>query len=137
MTFSRYNLGLFNSGTYAPYVVDIESIAMGVSTTVTTEEAHGYQVGNLVQFRIPNAWGMQQLNNRKGYVIEVPDELQLIVDIDSSSFNEFVTPTPPPFVVIDPAQVVPAGDANFNQAFPANNPRLPRTIQGAYANQPP
>lgn len=137
MTLNRYNFGLFNSGTYTPYVVDIESIAMGNPTLVTTAEAHGFQVGGQVQFRIPPEWGMRHLNGLKGFVLEIPTSTEFLVDIDTLNFDNFVIPTPPPFVVVDPAQVVGIGDANFNQYFPNSNPRLPRTIQGAFVNQPP
>jgi hypothetical protein len=137
MTFSRYNFGEFNSGTYVPYRVDIQTITQAASALITTSSAHGFQVGGQVQFSIPKEWGMRQLDGLKGFVTEIPATTQFYVDIDTSNFDAFVTPSPPALVVIDPAQATGIGDGNFNQYFPNSNPKLPRTIQGAFVNQPP
>jgi len=137
MTLNRYNFGLFNSGTYIPYGVDITSISKGNPTTVTTSTTHRFQVGNLVQFQIPKEWGMRKLNALKAYVLSVPNDLQIIVDVNTLDFDDFLIPVLPPFVGVSPAQVFAVGDGNFNDFLPNNNTRLPRTIQGAFVNIPP
>ena len=137
MALNRYNLGLFDSGTYLPFVCDIDSITQGFPALVTTSIDHGFVPGNRVQFSIPPQWGMRQLNGLKGLVLTVPADDQIEVDIDTTSFDAFVTPSPPPFVVIDPAQVAGVGDANYGNLSPGGVPVLPMTVPGAYINQPP
>jgi hypothetical protein len=137
MTLNRYNLGLFDSGTYLPFVCDITSITQAFPALVTTSENHGFVPGNRVQFFIPPQWGMRQLNGLKGLVQTVPADNQIEVDIDTSTFDAFVTPSSPPFVVIDPAQVTGVGDENYGNLSPGGIPVLPMTVPGAYINQPP
>lgn len=133
----RYNFGLFNSGTYEPANEDITSISQATLALVTTATDHGFVVGNQVQFLIPPQWGMLQLNGLKGFVTSIPLSDQIEVDIDTRSFDAFVTPTPPMFVVIDNAQVSSVGDNNFGPLSPGGVVVLPTTIQGAFTNQPP
>lgn len=135
--FTRYNLGLFNSGTYSPKVVDIQSITQAVNCLVTTAIDHTFVVGQQVQFFIPPQWGMRQLDGLKGYVLTIPAADQFTTNIDTSSFDAFITPTLPMYVVIDPAQVAGIGDQNSGTLSPGGIPANPNTIPGAYQNQPP
>lgn len=132
-----YNLGLFNSGTYSPFICDITAITQAQQATITTSEDHGFIVGNQIQCFIPPQYGMRQLNNLKGYVTAVPASDQITVSINTSTFDSFVVPTVPTFVVIDPAQVSGIGDSNFGSFSPGGVIPLPQTIPGAYENQPP
>jgi hypothetical protein len=134
---NRYNLGLFNSGTYTPFVCDLTAVTQDFPCLVTTDIPHGFVVGNQVQFQIPPQWGMRQLNGLKGYVSDIPQDDQIQVDIDTRTFDAFVVPTPPALVVIDPAQVSGIGDANYGKLSPGGIPELPMTVPGAYLNQPP
>lgn len=134
---TRYNLGLFNSGTYSPHVEEISDITQAAQALVTTVDPHTFVLGNQVQFSIPQQWGMYQLDGLKGLVIEIPADDQFVVDINTLTFNAFVTPSPPAFVVIDPAQVAGIGDQNYGNSSPGGIPILPITIPGAYQNQPP
>jgi len=137
MALNRYNLGLFNSGTYYPFICDLEAVTQAEIVVVTTTEPHGFEVGNTVRFFVPPEWGMRQLNGLKGTVLAIPSDDQIEVDIDTSNFDPFTTPTPPPFVVIDPAQVAGTGDVNFGNLSPGGIPVLPLTVPGAFLNQPP
>ena len=134
---TRYNLGLFNSGTYSPHIEDIDAITQSENALVTTVDDHTFVINQEVQFFIPPQWGMIQLNGLKGFVISIPQSDQFVVDIDTSTFDAFVTPTPPAFVVIDPAQVAGIGDANYGDLSPGGTPVIPSTVPGAYQNQPP
>lgn len=133
----RYNFGLFNSGTYTPTIVDVEDVTQDEEALVTTADDTTFVVGQQVQFFIPPQWGMRQLNGLKGYVTSIPQPDQFTVNIDTSLFDAFVTPTPPAFVVIDPAQVAGIGDANYGTDSPGGVPANPNTVPGAYQNQPP
>lgn len=59
------------------------------------------------------------------------------VGIDTSRFNSFITPSPGPFVVIDPAQVSGIGEYNYGNLSPGGIPMIPNTVPGAYENQAP
>ncbi|MGE5685184.1 MAG: hypothetical protein ACM3ZS_08590 [Nitrososphaerota archaeon] len=134
---NRFNLGEFNSGTYTPAIHDIEAITQSNPAIVTTVENHDYVVNQEVQFFIPPQWGMRQLNQLKGFVLAIPADDQFTVNIDTSLFDAFVIPSIPAFVVIDPAEVVGIGDANFGQFSPGGVVSLPQTIPGAYQNHRP
>lgn len=134
---NRYNLGLFNSGTYTPFICDISSITQAVLSTVTTTIDHAFVIGQEVQFFIPPQWGMRQLNYLKGIVISIPDADEFVTNINTTNFDAFVVPTPPALVVIDPAQVAGIGDINTGTSSPGGIPANPNTIPGAFQNQPP
>lgn len=137
MALNRYNLGLFDSGTYYPFVCDLEDVTQDVPALVTTVDDHGFVIGNTVQFFIPPQWGMTQLNGVKGVVESIPSTDEFTVNIDTTTFNAFVIPSPSAFVVIDPAQVTGIGDVNYGLSSPGGVPVLPITVPGAYLNQPP
>lgn len=134
---NRYNLGLFNSGTYTPALHELEDVSQSNPALVTTTDDHDYVVNQQVQFFIPPQWGMRQLNQLKGYVLTIPNPDEFTVTIDTSQFDAFITPTPPSFVVIDTAAVVGIGDANYGQSSPGGVVPLPQTIPGAYQNHRP
>lgn len=134
---NRYNFGLFNSGTYTPFVCDIEDITQEMFPVITTTEDHGFVVGNQVQFFIPPEWGMRQLNGLKGYVITVPQSDQISVNINTTNFDAFEVPSPAQYVVIDPAQVAGIGDINTGTSSPGGIPANPNTVPGAFQNQYP
>lgn len=136
-TLNRFNLGLFNSGTYIPTIANVISITQSLPAIITVDTDTTFVIGQQVQFFIPPQWGMRQLNLLKGYVIEISDTDEFKVSIDTSQFDAFVIPTPPQFVVIDPAQVAGIGDINTGTSSPGGIPVNPNTIPGAYQNQPP
>ncbi len=117
---------------YTPYICDISDIeSVDQQTVITTAIDHAFVIGSLVAFSIPQEWGMNQLNGLKGYVITLTSDT-ITINIDSSQFDAFVTPSPPEFVVIDPAQVIPAGDANSGYSAPGAVQPQYQTIPGAY-----
>ena len=129
------NQGLYNSGTYIPFTCDITAITPSSQTTiVTTSVDHGFIVGNQVQFLIPVQWGIQQMNGLKGYVLSfTPDTIT--VNIDSTFFDSFVTPSVSLPVVIDIPQVIPIGDGNVGYITPnVSKPALqiPGTFRNTY-----
>lgn len=134
---NRYNFGLFNSGTYTPFICDISNVTQAIAPLVTTAVDHGFVVGQQVQFFIPPQWGMRQLNGLKGYVTTIPAADEFTTNINTLNFDAFVTPTPPAYVVIDPAQVAGIGDINTGQSFPGGVPPNPNTVPGSYQNQAP
>lgn len=108
---------------YAPGVNIISAITLGTTTTVKTTDAHNFVVGQEVAFRIPTAWGTQQLNSLPnqtipgspiyGYVIAVTDYNTVVVNIDSSAYTAFDSNQPfLGFVGQSFAQIVAVGDVN-------------------------
>ena len=108
---------------YAPGVNIISAIDLGTTTTVHTTDAHNYVVGQEVAFRVPTAWGTQQLNSLPnqtipgspiyGYVIAVTDYNTVVVNIDSSAYTAFNSnQTFTGFVGQSFAQIVAVGDVN-------------------------
>jgi hypothetical protein len=112
------NQGLYNSGTYIPFLCDITGITSSAQqSVVTTAVTHGFVVGNQVQFLVPQQWGMVQMNGLKGLVLSITSNT-LTVNIDSSQFNPFITPSVTLPVVIDTPQVIPIGGQNTGYVTP-------------------
>lgn len=117
---------------YTPYVCNIIAITSeGAFTLVTTEIDHGFVVGNLVRFQIPPQYGMRELNPLHAYVINAPMPNQVLLSIQTLEFTPFVLPMSAPPVVLDPAQIIPAGDANSGTSAPGGVLES-LTIPGAY-----
>ena len=133
MALNRFNLGLFDSGTYTPFACDITAVTTGTATEITTSQDHAFVVGNLVQFFIPSDYGMTELNKRKGFVISVPSDTEIEVDLDSRSFTPFSVPASP----TQPAQVLSAGDQNYGDLSPGGTPVIPQTVPGSFINVRP
>jgi hypothetical protein len=73
----------------------IASITRSFPMVVTTVNNHKYVAGMEVKFLIPQAFGMQQLNNLRGQVIQLTSNT-LTIDIDSTNFTSFAYPSPLP-----------------------------------------
>lgn len=121
---------------YVPYVCDITAItSVGLTTVVTTAIPHAFILGNTVSFLIPQQWGTRQLTGKRGIVI-ARTEFTVTVNINSSAFDPFVTPSPPEFVVIQSPQLIPIGDINIGYEAIGNFVPFPATIPGAFQNFP-
>lgn len=108
---------------YFPGDVVISAITTGTTTTIDTTSAHNMVVGQEVAFRVPTAWGTQQLNSLPnvtipgspiyGYVISVTDYNTVVVNIDSTSYTAFNSNQPfASFPGQSFAQMVAVGDVN-------------------------
>jgi hypothetical protein len=128
------NFGLWYSGTYIPFVCDISGVTTGQTTVITTAVDHGFVVGNQVQFYIPREWGITQLNKLKGYVLSLTDDT-IEVNIDSTQFNQFSTPTVILPNIVQTPQVIPIGDGNTGYQYVGCHP--PLKIPGTYRNTYP
>jgi hypothetical protein len=117
---------------YTPFACDIADIqSVDRLTVITTTVPHGFVLGNLVGFSIPKEYGMTQLSGRKGYVLDL-DETTVTITINSIEFQPFMIPTVIPPKVIDPAQILPIGDANSGSSSPGGIPDPSLTIPGAF-----
>lgn len=119
---------------YQPSVFTISALARGIQTTITTSVDHNYVVGQLVRLLIPSFYGSFQLNGQDGYVNSIPAANQVVVGINSTQANAFISsptygPTPP--------QIVAVGDVNtgpINSQGRRNNGTF---IQGSFINISP
>ncbi len=78
---------------YKPSQFFISGIILGRQTLVTTTKTCNYEIGQQVRFVIYKENGTRQLNGQTGYVIDVPSSNQVLVDIDSTSYDTFKSST--------------------------------------------
>ena len=76
---------------YEPSRFVISDITLGATTLVTTTEDNNYVIGQLCRLIIPPGYGCRQLNEVSGYVDSIPDTNQVILLIDSSGGNPFIS----------------------------------------------
>lgn len=94
---------------YKPHSFVISNVSLGRTTTVTTVLDMDYVIGQLVRLLIPPTFGCRQLNEQTGYVISIPADNQVVIDIDSS---QNVDPYTSSSATTKP-QIVPVGDINM------------------------
>jgi hypothetical protein len=124
---------------YLPSNFKITAISNGSTTTVTTAAStsapatNSFVIGQLVRFNIPLTYGIQEINGKVGYVIAKPASNQVVVDINSTKFNQFV---PSPAFSRTPPQILAVGDI---QSGPINaTSQVQQTfISGSFINVSP
>lgn len=121
---------------YQPRRYEIEDITLGTSTLIETTVAHDYVIGQLIRLLVPSVYGSYQLNNVTGYVIAIPEDNQVLVDIDSSNSNYFISS---PAYAPNSPQIVAVGDINsgYISNTGANIPLSNLNIPGSFINISP
>ena len=89
---------------YIPKMRQISAVTNAEMASVTTTEAHGYEVGQYVRIHISPAYGMS-VSGQKSQISSVPDTTTFVCTLDTSQLFAFVTPTAPP--AFTQAHVVP------------------------------
>jgi hypothetical protein len=82
-----------------------------------------YVIGQLVRLIIPPSFGIRQLNEMQGYVIEIPAANQVRLDIDSRGMDAFVSSS-----ATTKAQILAIGD--INTGYVSSTGRSIPTIDG-------
>ena len=119
---------------YKPHVFNISAIINGVTTLLTTSIPHDYVVGQNIRMLISQLYNATQFNEREAMVISIPSSIQIVLDLDSRGFNEFIPNTNSNSTQ---PQVVPVGDYNSG-AINANGRILNGTfIPGSFINISP
>lgn len=98
-----------------PEFLFVTGISQAAQAVVTVSIQHLYVVGQLVHFRVPPSFGMTQITELTGKIVQATGPVgpsaayQFIVDIDSSAFTAFtfpastLSPTAQLFATIAPA----------------------------------
>ena len=117
---------------YQPSRFAISNITLGRTTTVTTDVPNNYVIGQLVRLIIPYSYGCTQLNESKGYVISIPANNQVVIDIDSSrNIDQFIASTAP-----NQAQILAIGEVNTGVVNTGRNNNI-TYIPGSFINISP
>jgi hypothetical protein len=149
---------------YLPQDNVVSAVTAGATTTVITTMYHDLEIGQEIAFRVPNFWGMIQLNSLPnliipgspvyGYVISITDNWTFVCNINSAPYTAFTTNgvmTSTTLSGLTYAQVVAAGDVNTggnlisagsplypSPQFPTSTNRVPTingpAIRGAFVN---
>lgn len=117
---------------YQPSRFVISAITLGSTTLVTTTLDVNYLIGQQVRFVIPPSFGTRQLNEKQGLVIDIPMPNQIVVNIDSSKYDTFISSS-----ATTQAQIMAIGDVNTGQ-INANGPFHTQTnIPASFINISP
>lgn len=100
------------------YVSDISQERHAV---VTFTAAHDFVLGEYVSLRVSKPYGMVEINNQRGLILEL-DSLSITIDIDSTFYTPFVYPvsglvTPPVCVPVASGKIVGTSTVILNDAF--------------------
>lgn len=139
--FTVYKVGssyLPNKGLYYPENRVIATITLANPMVVTTLVQQNYQVGDVVRFQIPTAYGMQQLNStQNGLPVQftvsavnnaVGTQSVTFANVDSTAFTAFTSLTSSSYPTSFPF-MIPQGEGNTNNLTGITPSPLP------YANQ--
>lgn len=97
-------------------VKTISSITNADPMVVTTSDNHNYVLGMMVTFLIPAQFGMVQLNNIIGQVINVTPNT-LTINLNSTNFSVFSYPSPLPSAYTPPS-VIPNNSGPYLPPLP-------------------
>lgn len=92
-----------------PNTLTISAITRSYPMIVTVEEVNLYMPRQSLHFTIPNSYGMVQLDQMTGTIIQIIG-LDFYMDINSTQFDSFVIPVSGSEA---PATVSPAGSNNL------------------------
>jgi hypothetical protein len=121
-----------NAEWYAPSALVISGITLGPTTTVTTTDDNNYVIGQLVRLIIPPAYGCRQLNEQSGYVISIPAANQVVVTINSTQADPFISATNP-----QNPQILPIGDVNTGTTNTSGRSNTGTFIPGSFIDISP
>jgi hypothetical protein len=100
---------------FVPAVAFCVDITKTQRAVATFSEDHTFSNGEYVSFRVTKPFGMVEINNQRGLVLD-HDTLTITTDINSSNYTAFVYPAIE--TKVTPPTVVPAGSG----IIPATNP---------------
>lgn len=121
---------------YQPWKFSITNISLGSTTTVTVSVPSitnlNYTIGQQVRLLIPPTFGCRELNGAVGYVLQVINPDQIILDIYSVGANPYIASSAP-----TPAQIVAIGDINSGYISTTGRSVSATNIPGSFINISP
>lgn len=114
-----------SSNIFYPTYSFIESITNEIQATVTFTAAHDFTPGEIVSFRVGQAFGMSEINNKRARVL-VKSTYSITVEIDTTTWTSFTLAnlnepgTTPPVCVPSSSSVIPFEEnpsVNIQDAF--------------------
>jgi hypothetical protein len=111
---------------FQPSQFFISAIGLGSTTTVTTTVNNNYVIGQEVRLLIPPSFGCRQLDGQTGFVLSLPAQNQVQININSSvNVDPFIASS-----ATTQPQIVAIGNINTG-----NNDLVSSvTIPGAFIN---
>ena len=96
----------------------ITGISAATSAVITLSVTHGFTAGQAVRIKVPEAFGMIEIDDLIGNITEINTTTNTItVDIDSSAFTAFAFPTSGEAAAgVEAPQIIPVGET-ANQTF--------------------
>lgn len=116
---------------YKPRSRTITAITKGVQTLVTLQGDVDYVVGQQVRFLIPPVAKMRQLNEQTGFVVDIPSSNQVLININSIEFDDFVSSLTYNYTF---PQLIPIGDANSGLLNPLGRIANTLVVPGSFQN---
>lgn len=126
---------------YYPHWSYIANITKASQAVVYFTSKNDYTVGEIVSFRVPSAYGMDEINNKTARVLSVTNSStvsSITIDLDTSGYTTFAFPTSATAAAgVSPAICVPSssGVVPFNGS--ATVPQQPpgTNLQDAFDNR--
>ena len=115
---------------YIPSKFYITDVVLGENTEVAVSENCNFVIGQLVRLLFPITAGCSQLNQQEGYVIMLPSSTQIVIEINSSNSDAFVSN---PSAKQQP-QILAIGDINSGTINKYGNVNFNLTIPGSFTN---
>lgn len=109
----------------------ISAITLGLETTVTTSVNHNYVIGQQCRLIIPITYGSRQLNEESGFVVAIPAQNQVVLNINSTNSNPFIAS---PTFGTTKAQILAIGDINSGIISSTGRSLPTTTIPGTFEN---
>lgn len=116
---------------YAPRRFVITDITLGSTTTITTSLPQDFVVSQQVRILIPVTYGTRQLNNQTAYVIDIPSDTEVVINIDSTLYDPFISSSE-----TTKPQIIPIGDISFGGINTSRNQNF-TLIPGSFINISP
>lgn len=101
-----------SSNEFRPRFAYINAITNSNNAVITFTEDHDFIIGEIVGFRVERAFGMFEINQKRGHIISLTDD-SITIDIDTSTWTPFTyalintAGTSPPVCVPSSSGVIP------------------------------
>lgn len=77
---------------FVPRYQYIADISQAQEAVVTFDDDHDYKIGEILSFRVPKNFGMQQMNYKQAKVLDITDDT-ITINVDTLGYNPFILAT--------------------------------------------